>query len=111
MDEPTWRRLLPVFLFEAGQRLDDMDRAILTLAREPGNTAAREALALAAHTIKGNSAALGLTQMTLEAQRLELWALLPSVDPSPAILAGLNEGRTALRSLLGELTSRVPVVA
>ena len=111
MDESTYRRMLPVFLVEAGQRLDDMDRAILTLAREPESMAARETLARAAHTIKGNSAALGLKQMTLEAQRLELWALLPAVDPSPAILSGLNEGRTALRALLAEVTSHVPVLA
>ena len=104
MDEP--RRRLPVFLVEAGQRLDDMDLAILRLAREPDNAEARSELARTAHTLKDDSAALGLRQLTQEAQRLELWALAP-VTPSAATLSRLNEARSALRALLDELTHRL----
>ena len=106
MDEATRRGRLPWFLVEAGQRLDDMDLAILRLAREPDNAEARSELARTARTLKNNSAALGLKQLTLEAQRLELWALAP-VAPSAATLSQLNEAHSLLRIQLAELTHQL----
>ena len=103
MDEQTYRRMLPVFVLETRQRLDDMDHAILALAREPGDTRARSVLLTAAHTIKGNASAMGLKWMTLEAQRIELWATLPSGGLTRGMLAGLNDARTALRAQLAEV--------
>ena len=106
MVELAHRGRLPAFLVEAGQRLDDMDLAILRLAREPDNAAARTELARTAHAFKDDSAALGLKQLMLEAQRLELWAMAP-VAPSATILSQLNEARSLLRMRLDELTHQL----
>ncbi len=64
--------LLRIFSEEAGQRLTDMDRALVELARSP-QPAAWEAFIRAAHTLAGISRTTGFTPLAEAAHAVELW--------------------------------------
>lgn len=55
--------LLPIFLEEAREQIDSLDQGLVRLEREPGNVELIQGIFRAAHTLKGSSAAMGLTQM------------------------------------------------
>jgi chemotaxis protein histidine kinase CheA len=99
------RRLLPVFITEAGQCLDEIDEAVLALSKDLRDGAAREQLARAAHTIKGNAAALGLRSIVIEAQLLESWSRSAPNDRAAGMPAALHGARTALRSMITQMSS------
>jgi len=103
VDDALYRRMLPVFVAETAQLLDALDHALLALGVNPYHAAARAELVRAAHTIRGNAEALSLRQITLEAQRIELWATLNTPGLTAGMLNDLHDARTALRTLLGEV--------
>ena len=105
MDEDLYHKLLPVFIAEAARKLDDIDTAILDLQRVPGDAGALANLGRAAHTIKGNAAALGMRGMVVEAQRIEWWAMDAPPSLSRVAVATLNNARGELRRLLDEVTA------
>jgi len=111
MDDAMYQRMLPVFVTEAEHKLDEIDEAILTLARNTEDPAPRSRVAIAAHTIRGNASALGLRQMMIEAQHLELWATAPiRTGANGSTLAHLHETRAELRRLLDEIATDAPMV-
>lgn len=111
MDDAMYQRMLPVFVTEAEHKLDEVDEAILSLAKNGEDADARQLVALAAHTIRGNAATLGLRQMVIEAQHLELWATAPvRTGANASTLAHLHETRAVLRRLLDEVANDAPLV-
>ena len=111
MDDAMYQRLLPVFVTEVEQKLGEIGQAILDLAKNGDDEEARSRVARAAHTIRGNAATLGLRQMVIEAQHLELWST-SSVRQgmSSSTLSRLDETRAALRQLLDDVTADSPLV-
>lgn len=107
MDPELYHRLFPVFIAEALQNLDAMDEGLLQLDRNPGDADAIGRIARAAHTIKGNAAALGMRQMVVEAQRIEWWALDAPPTRAAASLASLHGARRELRRLIDEVSDDV----
>ena len=103
MDDATYHRLLTVFTTEMEQQLGEIGDAILVLAKNSDDAEARGRVASAAHTIRSDAATLGLRQLMIEAQHLELWATRAAQKLSPAVLARLHESRAVLRQLLAEV--------
>ena len=103
MDDAWYERMMPVFLDEADGCLRTMDEAIEVITRDSTDANARMALARAAHTIKGNAAALGIRQMSQDAQRIEIWAMLPATSLTVGMLAGLMTACESIRVALGEI--------
>ncbi len=111
MDEALFRRMLPVFLAEAGECLAAMEHAIDRLAADAFDREARDHMARGAHTIRGNAASLGLRVMTDHALRLERWALLPPTESPDWMIAELRLACAGLRGMLGEIAAECPVDA
>ena len=109
MDEAWYDRMMPLFVREAEACLTTMERAIETLAADSSDSTARIELGRAAHTIKGNAAALGIRTMTQVAQRLEIWAMLPATTLTDAMVAGLEAGIADLRTMVREVSTDIPV--
>ena len=103
MDDAWYDRMMPVFLEEAEGCLRAMDEAIAVITRDSTNATARMSLARAAHTIKGNAGALGIRQMAQDAQRIEIWAMLPATSLTAAMLAGLATAIESIRAALNEI--------
>ena len=109
MDEAWYDRMLPLFLSEADACLCTMEQSVSILSVDSADPLARVALARAAHTIKGNAAALGLRQMTQEAQRIEIWAMLPATTLTDAMLEGLEIACRTIRVMLQEIGADIPL--
>ena len=110
MTSAVYRRLLPVFIAEAEERLDAMFGAIGTLATAPDDAEARRVLARAVHTIKGNAAALGLAGIVGTAEDMERrWPILGGA-PSTASFAELYARQSMLRTLVREVASDLSLV-
>lgn len=105
MDEPLYRRMLPVFLAEADEQLAILDHAIDLIAADAFARGARDDMMRAAHTIRGNAAALGLKVMMEQAARLESWALLPPLEAPEWMIAELRRACASLRAMLGEISA------
>lgn len=102
MTTDLYRRMLPVFVAEAEQKLDAMYDAIATLAIVPEDAEARRAVARAVHTIKGNAAMLGLAAIADTAERAESRWPIAAGAPTTQALAELHAARCALRDLVRE---------
>src|SRR5689334_19614459 len=103
MDEALFRRMLPVFLAEAEECAAAMEQAIDRLAADAFDREARNAMARAAHTIRGNADALGLRVMTDQAHRLERWALLPPTESPDWMIAELRRACGGVRGMLEQI--------
>lgn len=102
-------RLMPLFISECEECIYELDEAILSLARNPADSAARTRAGRAAHTIAGNAAAMGHTVMLPDAQAIEMiCASMGGGGVSPGMMRALMNARTALRRILAELPLRVP---
>jgi two-component system chemotaxis sensor kinase CheA len=82
---------LDLFVSEAQDHLQEMNRALLALEQKPGDLSCLEAFFRAAHTLKGMSAALGFQQMATLSHTMEdlLHALRQKECPFTADLADL----------------------
>ena len=100
-------RLLPVFLMEAEQRLEEMDDALGALAKDPVDAAACLRLARALHTIKGNAAMMGLEPLADAAHAAE--QLAPGHVCGPATLAALRDARAELDGLVEDLAASAAI--
>jgi two-component system chemotaxis sensor kinase CheA len=99
------------FLEEAGDLLADFEAALLELEDNPGNAEILNRIFRCAHTIKGNSAMLGLDRVARFTHVLE--DLLDKVrkselDLSPALMETLLKSGDALKELLAETQSGAP---
>ncbi len=111
MTADLYRRMLPVFVAEAEQRLDTMHEATGMLALAPNDGVARDAIARAVHTIKGNAAMLGLSAIVRAAERLERAWPITAGSHGTAAIADLHAGRCELRALVREVSGDLPLVA
>src|SRR3954465_15324509 len=111
MDEAWYDRMMPLFVLETEGCLTTMERSIVTLAADSADAAARIELGRAAHTIKGNAAALGMRSMTQVGQRLQISAMLPATTLTGAMVSGLDSGIADLRAMVREVSADLPVVA
>ena len=91
-------KLLTVYLLEADNRLAEMDEALDTLAATPADAAACRRLGRALHTIKGNSAMMGLESLVEAALAAE--HLVPGQVCGPATLAALRAARAEIEALI-----------
>ncbi|HEY3304594.1 MAG TPA: chemotaxis protein CheA [Candidatus Binatia bacterium] len=99
------------FLEEAGDLLADFEAALLELEDNPANSEILNRIFRCAHTIKGNSAMLGLDRVARFTHVLE--DLLDKVrkselDLSPALMETLLKSGDALKELLAETQSGAP---
>jgi chemosensory pili system protein ChpA (sensor histidine kinase/response regulator) len=106
-----YRRMLPVFVQEAEQKLDALYDAIAILALTPLDAEARRAVARAVHTIKGNAAMLGLAAIADTAERIESRWPIAGGAPTTQALAELHAGRCALRDLIREAANDCQALA
>jgi two-component system chemotaxis sensor kinase CheA len=99
------------FLEEAGDLLADYEAALLELEDNPGNPEILNRIFRCAHTIKGNSAMLGLDRVARFTHVLEdlLDKLRRSeLSLSPALMETLLKSGDALKELLAETQSAAP---
>lgn len=109
-----YQRMLPVFLDEAEAKLGDVRDAIVTLASNPAAPGARQKLARATHTLRGNAGMLGLRAVVDACVRLERrWPLNhDAVQPRPGDLAALDTWYVAMQRLLDAIaTDFAPALA
>ena len=104
MDEAVFQRMLPLFLDDALRQMETMDAALLALAVTPADSASRLALQRAAHTLRGNAAALELGELANDADTIEELTIAP---PGPIALAVINGSRGNIRRALAELRADV----
>jgi two-component system chemotaxis sensor kinase CheA len=100
------------FLEEAGELLTDFEAALLELEHEPANPEILNRIFRCAHTIKGNSAMLGLDRVARFTHVLE--DLLDKLrkrelDLSAALMETLLQSGDALKELLAETQSGAAV--
>lgn len=105
-----YRRMLPLFIDEAETKLRVIYDAITALALGPSNERARQDLARAVHTIKGNAAMLGLGAIVDACERMERGWPIAQARQSTAQLAALHAGRCELRELISEVAGDLHLV-
>ena len=100
------RNVLVRLLFEASQEgLATMEEALVTLEASPGQSDALKALCRAAHTLKGNAASLGFTEiaeMTHELENVLDCLRSGSLAVSKPVTDLLLESIDVLRAMLSE---------
>jgi two-component system chemotaxis sensor kinase CheA len=108
------RRLVATFVAESHERLDAMDEALLALEEQPGVEAPLRDLFRAAHTLKGDAAAVGFDDMQAVAHRAEHLldrALAERRALSPRAIQALLDATDHLRHRLQEIeANRLQVV-
>lgn len=100
--------LLGLFLEEAEEQLLKLDDGFLQLEKDPGNLEILKEIFRAAHTLKGSSATMGLTQIALLTHAME-----NLLDPlrngtlavTPEIIDVLLEGTDSLRLLTSQVSA------
>ena len=65
------KKLYGIFTEEAAERIDDLEKGLLELEREPGNTEILNTIFRAAHTIKGSSGSIGLADISRFTHHME----------------------------------------
>jgi two-component system, chemotaxis family, sensor kinase CheA len=97
--------LLAVFLAEAEERLSQMEEALVALEERPGDEELVQAIFRAAHTLKGNAAALGfgaLAELTHVLEDLLDEVRSRALSPSAALVTLLLESVDAMRELVAD---------
>lgn len=97
---------LPIFTEEAEFLLRDLESALLALERAPSDAGLVDRIFRGAHTLKGNAAMLGLTELAQLAHGFES-ALVPvragDAPCSSALTSALLLGRDALAAMVSSL--------
>jgi two-component system chemotaxis sensor kinase CheA len=100
--------LLGLFLEEAEEQLLKLDDGFLQLEKDPGNLEVLKEIFRAAHTLKGSSATMGLTQIALLTHAMEN-LLDPLRNGTLAVNQGiidvLLEGTDVLRLFTGQVSA------
>jgi len=104
--------LLGVFLDEADEQLLKLDDGILQLEKDPSNMDIVKEVFRAAHTLKGSSATMGLSEIADLTHAME--SLLDDVrngqiGVNSDIVDLLLEGNDALRTLIGQVRDGEPL--
>lgn len=108
---PELNELLDLFIAEANEGLQTMEKAVLRLENAPDDPELLPTLFRAAHTLKGNSASLGFADLTGFTHGLEdVLDKLRSgeLTPAPHITTLLLESVDALREMLAEAVGAQP---
>jgi two-component system, chemotaxis family, sensor kinase CheA len=79
-------KYIDIFLREAGEHVSALQKGLLTLEKEPGNTPLIHELLRNAHTLKGSARMVGLEDISVIAHRME------------DTLQALDEGSTSVES-------------
>lgn len=103
MTDEQYRITLPVFLALARECLHRITDAVSLLSHDASDAEARRQLAFNLHTIRSGATALGLRELTIEAERLETWTSADLRALGPGRLAALYDALGALRKLLYEV--------
>lgn len=104
--------MLGLFLEEAEEQLQKLDDGFLQLEKNPGDIEILKEIFRAAHTLKGSSATMGLTELALLTHAME-----NLLDPlrngvlavTPAIIDVLLEGTDNLRVMTGQVSNGEPM--